>query len=347
VSVWEFFWPLITGASLVLARPGGHQDGNYLVHLINDAQVTVLHFVPSMLQAFLDQPDVESCQSLRQVICSGEALSYEMQERFNERLSASLDNLYGPTEASIDVTFWHCRPDQTRSVPIGRPIANTQIYLLDPSLQPVPIGAPGELYIGGAGLARGYHARSNLTAQKFIPNPFSTGRLYRTGDIARYRSDGEIEYLGRSDHQVKIRGFRVELGEIEAVLRGFDNIKDLLVQSREERSGEKMLIAYIVYDHEPAPTIADIRKFLERKLPDHMIPSGFVMMQSFPLTPNGKINRRALAEMKPGTLAVQRAFVAPRDSVETRLASIWEDVFKTRPISIEDNFFDLGGNSIL
>ncbi|HZS44938.1 MAG TPA: amino acid adenylation domain-containing protein, partial [Blastocatellia bacterium] len=209
VSVWEFFWPLITGASLVLARPGGHQDGNYLVHLINDAQVTVLHFVPSMLQAFLDQPDVESCQSLRQVICSGEALSYEMQERFNERLSASLDNLYGPTEASIDVTFWHCRPDQTRSVPIGRPIANTQIYLLDPSLQPVPIGAPGELYIGGAGLARGYHARSNLTAQKFIPNPFSTGRLYRTGDIARYRSDGEIEYLGRSDHQVKIRGFRV------------------------------------------------------------------------------------------------------------------------------------------
>ena len=350
VSVWEFFWPVMTGARLVFAKPGGHQDRSYLIELINTAQITTCHFVPSMLQAFVDDPEVSTCRSLRQVMSSGEALSYELQQRFFERLGARLHNLYGPTEAAIDVTFWECGANEERSVPIGRPIANTEIYLLDPSMQPVPVGAPGELYIGGVGLARAYHHRPDLTAQQFIPHPLShasSGRLYKTGDLARYRSDGAIEYIGRSDHQVKIRGFRIELGEIEAALREGENVKDLLVQTQQDSRGDVMLVAYIVYDHEPAPKPADVREFLKHKLPEHMIPAAFVMMSSFPLTANGKVNRRALATMRPEKLEVERAYVPPRTPIELRLVSIWEDVFNVRPIGVEDSFFDLGGHSIL
>jgi amino acid adenylation domain-containing protein len=350
VSVWEFFWPIIAGAQLVFAKPGGHQDRAYLIELINKAQITTLHFVPSMLQAFLDDAQVETCRSLRQVMSSGEALTYETQQRFFERLGARLHNLYGPTEAAIDVTFWECGSNEERSVPIGRPIANTEIYLLDPGLQPVPVGAPGELYIGGAGLARGYHGRPDLTAQQFIPHPFSqtaSRRLYKTGDLARFRSDGAIDYIGRSDHQVKIRGFRIEPGEVEAALREFSNVKDLLVQTQQDTRGDVMLAAYIVYDHEPAPKPAEIREFLKHKLPDYMIPAAFVMMANFPLTANGKINRRALAAMRAEKLEMERTFVAPRTAVELRLVSLWEDVFNIHPIGVGDNFFDLGGHSIL
>lgn len=349
VSVWEFFWPLIAGARLVFAKPGGHQDRGYLIELINRQQITTLHFVPSMLQAFLDDPEVESCHSLRQVMSSGEALTYELQERFFERLGARLHNLYGPTEAAIDVTFWECEPNDERSVPIGRPIANTEIYLLDPGLQPVPVGAPGELYIGGVGLARGYHNRPELTAQQFIPHPFreTGGRLYKTGDLARYRSDGAIDYLGRSDHQVKIRGFRIEPGEIEAALREFSNVKDLLVQAQYDTRGDVMLVAYIVYDHEPVPKPAEVREFLRHKLPEYMVPAAFVLMPAFPLTANGKINRRALAAMRPEKLESECRFVPPRNAIELRLVTVWEEVFNLHPIGVEDNFFDLGGHSIL
>ena len=350
VSVWEFFWPVITGARLVFAKPGGHQDRSYLIELINHAQITTCHFVPSMLQAFLDDPEVSTCRSLRQVMSSGEALSYELQQRFFERLGARLHNLYGPTEAAIDVTFWECRANEERSVPIGRPVANTEIYLLDPSMQSVPVGAPGELYIGGVQLARAYHRRPELTAQQFIPHPFSHAsahRLYKTGDLARYRTDGAIEYIGRSDHQVKIRGFRIELGEIEAALRECENVKDLIVQTQQDSRGDVMLVAYMVYDHEPSPKPADIREFLKHKLPEHMIPAAFVMMSSFPLTANGKVNRRALATMRPEKLETEHAYVGPRTPIELRLVAIWEDVFNVRPIGVEDSFFDLGGHSIL
>jgi thioesterase domain-containing protein/acyl carrier protein len=281
---------------------------------------------------------------------SGEALSYDLQQRFFERLNAKLHNLYGPTEAAIDVTFWECVANEERSVPIGRPIANTEIYLLDPSLQSVPVGGPGELYIGGVGLARAYHHRPDLTAQQFIPHPFSldsSRRLYKTGDLARFRSDGAIEYIGRSDHQVKIRGFRIELGEIEAALRDCENVKDLIVQTQQDSRGDVMLVAYIVYDHEPAPKPADIREFLKHKLPEYMVPAAFVMMSSFPLTANGKVNRRALATMRPEKLEVERAYVPPRTAVELRLVAIWEEVFNVHPIGVEDSFFDLGGHSIL
>jgi amino acid adenylation domain-containing protein len=223
VSVWEFFWPLMTGACLVVARPEGHKDAAYLTRLIQEEKITTMHFVPSMLYAFLEEREIEGCVTLKRVICSGEALPYALQERFFERLPAELHNLYGPTEAAVDVTSWACRKESPEKfVPIGRPIANTQIYLLDQYLNPVPIGVPGELHIGGVQLARGYWNRLQLTAEKFIPDPFSPkegARLYKTGDLARYLPDGNIEFLGRIDFQVKIRGFRVELGEVETTSR--------------------------------------------------------------------------------------------------------------------------------
>src|SRR5438093_9269087 len=222
VSVWEFFWPLMTGACLVVARPEGHQHPDYLLNVIREQKITTMHFVPSMLRIFLESEGVEGCRSLRRVFCSGEALTFELQERFFQRLGAELHNLYGPTEAAVDVTHWHCSPNAGLSiVPIGRPIWNTQIYILDKYLQPVPVGIAGELHIGGVGVARGYLKRPEMTAEKFISDPFNekTGaRLYKTGDLARFLPDGNIEYLGRIDHQVKIRGFRIELGEIETVL---------------------------------------------------------------------------------------------------------------------------------
>jgi amino acid adenylation domain-containing protein len=276
VSVWEFFWPLIAGARLVVARPDGHKDPAYMVGLIARSRITTLHFVPSMLRLFLEEPDLSPCGSLRRVICSGETLPLAVQERFFARLGTELHNLYGPTEAAVDVTSWACeRTSARRTVPIGQPIANTQIYLLDRYLQPVPIGTPGELYIGGVQLARGYLGRPNLTAERFVPNPFlatkderrrtndeaearpgvhrpsSFVRLYKTGDLARYQPDGSIEYLGRIDHQVKLRGFRIELGEIEATLRRHPAIADAIALVREDRAAasdypDKRLVAYLV-----------------------------------------------------------------------------------------------------
>jgi amino acid adenylation domain-containing protein len=253
VSVWEFFWPLMTGACLVVARPEGHKDPAYLVDLIVAQQITTMHFVPSMLRIFLESEGVENCTSLRRVICSGEALPFEMTERFFERLgNCELHNLYGPTEASVDVSYWECRPDSGRSiVPIGRPIWNTQLYVLDKYLQPVPVGIAGELHIGGIGLARGYWKRPELTAEKFIPDPFSSrpqARLYKTGDLTRFLPDGNIEYLGRIDHQVKIRGFRIELGEIEATLDSHPGVRQTVVMAREDEPGDKRLVAYVVAD---------------------------------------------------------------------------------------------------
>ena len=223
VSVWEFFWPLLTGSRMVLARPGGHKDAAYLAELIEAERVTTLHFVPSMLQVFLDEPTIDRCDCLRRVICSGEALPIELQRRFFDRLPRpELHNLYGPTEAAVDVTAWRCQPtEQASSVPIGAPVANTQIHILDERMQPVPIGIPGELYIGGVQVGRGYLKRDELTADRFLDDPFrdvAGARLYRTGDLARWLPDGNVEFLGRVDFQVKIRGFRIELGEIEAAL---------------------------------------------------------------------------------------------------------------------------------
>lgn len=347
VSVWEFFWPLITGASLVIAKPGGHQDSGYLVDLIGREQITTLHFVPSMLQIFLEEPELQKCRSLKRIICSGEALSLSLQEKFFARLNCELYNLYGPTEAAIDVTHWHCQPSsERRIVPIGRPIANTQIYILNQNLQPVPIGVAGELHIGGVGLARGYLNRPKLTKEKFIENPFNQQtRLYKTGDLAGYLPDGTIEYLGRIDHQVKIRGFRIELGEIEAILSKHPAVKETVVVVR-EISQRHQLIAYIVLDRARQWSKEEGKNYLKERLPEYMLPSAFVMLDKLPLLPNGKIDRRAL----PLPESVSRstvAYQAPSSEIEREIAVIWQKALHLEKVSINDNFFDLGGHSLL
>ncbi len=354
VSVWEFFWPLMTGARLVVARPGGHQDPAYLAALIAGQQITTIHFVPSMLQAFLQQPDLEGCRSLKRVICSGEALPVELQERFFSRFEAvELHNLYGPTEASIDVTCWQCRRgSRDWTVPIGRPIANTQIYILDRSMQSVPVGVAGELYIGGVGVARGYYNRPELTAEKFVPDPFSNEpgkRLFKTGDLARYRADGAIEFLGRADYQVKIRGFRIELGEIEAVLAEHPSVKEVVVTAREDTPGEKRLVAYLVLEpslQEKSLFVEELRNYLKQKLPHYMIPAAFVYLDALPLTPNGKVDRKALPAPDMARPNLEKAYVAPRTPVEELLAGIFAQVLGIDKVGIHDNYFDLGGASI-
>jgi amino acid adenylation domain-containing protein/non-ribosomal peptide synthase protein (TIGR01720 family) len=351
VSVWEFFWPLQTGACLVVARPEGHKDSAYLAETIAEQHVTVLHFVPSMLQVFVETPGVGALGSLRRVICSGEALPFSLQERFFSRLGAELDNLYGPTEAAVDVTFWPCRrEDGRRVVPIGWPIANIQLYILDAHLQPTPIGVPGELHIGGVGLARGYHNRPDLTAATFIPNPFSAApgaRLYKTGDLARYLPDGAIEYLGRLDHQVKVRGFRIELGEIETALALHPAVREAVVLAREDTPGDKRLVAYVVAAPGRRPEVGELRAWLQGKLPEYMLPAAFVTLEALPLLPNGKVNRRALPPPDRTRPDLDKTFVAPRTPVEETLAQIWAQVLGLDQVGIHDRFFELGGDSIL
>ncbi|HTI15424.1 MAG TPA: amino acid adenylation domain-containing protein [Dictyobacter sp.] len=359
VSVWEFFWPLISGATMVIARPGGHQDPAYLAQLIAEQRVTTTHFVPSMLQVFLQDPNVERCQSLRHVICSGEALTTDLQERFFKRFApknqfkrlqanVQLHNLYGPTEAAIDVTHWECQPGQDMA--IGYPIDNTQLYILNASLQPVPVGMPGELHIGGVGLARGYYRRPELTAEKFIRNPFSTdptARLFKTGDLARYRADGAIEFLGRIDHQVKIRGFRIELGEIEETLLQHSAIKETVVVAQDDVAQNKRLIAYLVaHSSSDQPSIEILRTHLKTTLPDYMIPAVFMYLDALPLAPNGKVDRRALPAPDTERPDLEVAFVAPRTQTEQTLTAIWSQVLGIDKIGINDNYFDLGGASI-
>ncbi|HEY0736251.1 MAG TPA: amino acid adenylation domain-containing protein [Herpetosiphonaceae bacterium] len=365
VSVWEFFWPLLTGATLVVAKPGGHQDPAYLVELIARERITTLHFVPSMLRIFLDEPSLSRITSLKRVICSGEALTYDLQERFFERIDAELHNLYGPTEAAVDVSFWACQRDsREHSVPIGRPVANTQLYILDERLNPQPVGAPGELFIGGVQVGRGYLNRPTLTAEKFIPDPFSQtpgSRLYKTGDLARFREDGAIEYLSRIDHQVKIRGNRVELGEIEAVLAEHPDVHEVVVLAREDDPGDMRLVAYLVKNPEPRTQnledeedgskfsvlgSTELRAFLQPRLPSYMLPSAFVVLDALPLTPNGKLDRRALPRPEQGAVQ-QHAYIAPRTELEKTIAEIWSAVLHVEQVGLEDNFFDLGGHSLL
>lgn len=352
VSVWEFFWPLLTGARLVVARPGGHQDPAYLAHLISEQQITTLHFVPSMLQVFLQEPGIERSKSLRQIVCSGEALTPEHVQQFFTRFpqGVALHNLYGPTEAAVDVTSWECSPNDTESVPIGRPIANTQLYILNAAQQPVPAGITGELFIGGVNVARGYHNRPELTAEKFIDDPFSAqagAKLFRTADLARYRQDGAIEFLGRIDHQVKIRGFRIELGEIESVLKQQSALKDAIVVAREDTQGNKRLIAYLVpTQSDNHPTIEELRSFLKNQLPDYMVPAAFMFLEELPLLPNGKVDRKALPEPDASRPELQVDYLAPRTEIEQTLVTIWSEVLGIEKIGVNDNYFDLGGASI-
>jgi len=353
VSVWEFFWPLLVGARLVVARPGGHRDGRYLAELIEGEGITTLHFVPSMLRAFLDEPELDGCRAVRRVIASGEALPPELVARFEERLGGEggprLHNLYGPTEAAIDVTFWRCPRGGASKVPIGRPVDNTTILLLDRRGLPVPLGVAGELMIGGVQLARGYHRRPGLTAERFVPAPSfgdpsaeAGARLYRTGDLARQLADGTVEYLGRLDFQVKVRGFRIELGEIESVLAAHPEVREVAVLAREDVPGDPRLVAYVVAEEGEPPEEA-LREAAGERLPDYMVPSAFVFLDELPLTANGKLDRKAL----PAPSAARAAYVAPRTPTEEVLATLWSEVLGVERVGVGDNFFDLGGHSLL
>ncbi len=353
VSVWEFFWPLIAGATLVLAKPGGHRDPAYLAQLIQREQIGTVHFVPSMLEVFLREPAASGCTALRRVICSGEALSPALQAQFHERLGGcELHNLYGPTEAAVDVTAWACTRGEAgsaahASVPIGHPIWNTQMHVLDSGLQPVPPGVAGELYIAGTGLARGYLHRPLLSAERFVANPYGApgSRMYRTGDLARWRADGSLDFLGRADQQLKIRGLRIEPGEIEAVLLGHPQVAQAAVVAREDAPGEKRLVAYVVAAGAADPQAAGLREHLARALPDYMVPAAFVSLPALPLGPSGKLDRRALPA--PEFESAATPYAAPRTPTEQVLARLWAETLQRPRVGIHDNFFELGGHSLL
>ncbi len=347
VSVWELFWPLLYGAQMVLARPGGHQDPSYLAEVIEQQRVSVLHFVPSMLSVFLQRADLRRVRSLRHTFCSGEALSVDTQNRFLRSLPGKLHNLYGPTEAAIDVTYWECRVmDPQANVPIGRPIANIHLYVLDAHREPTPFGVAGELYIGGVGVARGYLNRPQLSQERFIDSPFVQGeRLYRTGDLVRYRADGNLEFLGRLDHQVKLRGLRIELGEIEVALREQPGVRDAAVLVRDLAPGDQRLVAYFVATSAASITESTLRSSLAARLPDYMVPSAFVRLEVLPLTPNGKLDRAALPlpQTQVSLVPAPQSF----DETETRLAALWRAVLRCGEVKRSDNFFELGGHSLL
>ncbi|MGW6056039.1 amino acid adenylation domain-containing protein [Streptomyces sp. NPDC055189] len=345
VSVWEFFWPLICGATLVIARPGGHRDPAYLAELIRRESVTVTHFVPSMLQAFLQEPGAADCTGLRRIICSGEALPARTQRDLFATLTATeLHNLYGPTEAAVDVTYWQCqRDDHTGTVPIGRPLANVSTYVLDGSLRPVPPGVTGELYLGGIQLARGYAGRPGLTAERFVACPFAAGeRMYRTGDLVRWSVGGQLEFVGRADAQVKIRGFRVEPGEVEAVLAAHPEVRQCTVVLREDRPGDPRLVAYAVA-RTAGLTGRELRSYVADRVPEAMVPAAVVLLDTLPTTVNGKLDRAALPEPDRAVAAVR----GPRSPREEILCELFAEVLGLPRVGIDDHFFDLGGNSLL
>jgi len=353
VSVWELFWPLLTGARLVMARPGGHLDSAYLARTILARRVTTLHFVPSMLQVFLGDPAAALCTPLVRIIASGEALPADLAQLCAATLEgAALYNLYGPTEAAVDVTSWPLARGHGRGggVPIGRPVANTSITLLDRGDSRVPVGVAGELGIGGVQLARGYLARPDLSAERFTPDPVGPpgARLYRTGDLARFLPDGAVEFLGRLDHQVKVRGLRIELGEVEAALAAQPAVREAVVVARAEAGREAIgavnLVAYVTAaDSAAPPGLEEMRAALGRRLPEYMLPGALVVLAALPLTASGKVDRRALPAPRPAA-AVRR--VAPRNPLEVWLHALWSEMLGTAELGVEDDFFALGGNSI-
>ncbi|WP_341316805.1 amino acid adenylation domain-containing protein [Paraburkholderia sp. IMGN_8] len=349
VSVWEFVWPLAVGAKLAIAAPGDHRDPARLVATIEAHRVTTLHFVPSMLAAFVAYLDdfkaAGRCLSIKRIVASGEALAPELVARVAQHLpDARLYNLYGPTEAAIDVSHWTCeaRDADAASIPIGHPIANLQMHVLDGALQPLPPGAIGELYLGGVGLARGYLGRAALTAERFVPDPFVSGaRVYRTGDLARRRADGALDYLGRIDTQVKLRGQRIEPGEIEALLRAAQGVRDAVVIVRDEQ-----LIGYVARGADNTVDTQALLDALRAQLPSYMVPAHLIGMNVLPVTPNGKCDRHALpAPVR--SLAEGKHVASPETDTERQLAAIWQRVLRLDSIGRDDDFFALGGHSLL
>jgi amino acid adenylation domain-containing protein len=350
VSIWEFFWPLLYGAELVVADPGGHRDSTYLARTIMEHDITTVQFVPSMLQLFLEDALAGGCKSLTRVISIGEALPKALQDRFFDQIDAELYNLYGPTETTVGVTAWTCERDSDlRFVPIGKPMGNTRTHILDAAMRPIPIGDVGELYLGGIQVGRGYLNRPELTAERFVEDQFSNGdgaRLYKTGDLARYMPDGNIEFLGRTDFQVKIRGFRVELGEIEATLESIAGVRQAVVIARERTSGEHELVAYLVHSLGLGLPVDDLRRELGDKLPDYMIPSRFIGMDRIPLTSSGKVDRKTLPAPARGRPDLRTPYALPRTPMERLVAERWRQILDLDKVGIHDRFFELGGTSL-
>lgn len=353
-SIWELFVPLFVGGRLVLARPGGQQDSAYLAAALAAHRITTLQLVPSMLKVMVGEAAFGEYTGLRRMFCGGEVLSTQLQERFYEVQGAQLHNLYGPTEAAIDATHCSCGGgEEWRAVPIGRPIANMRMYVLDARMEVVTVGVAGELYIGGVGLARGYHGRAGLTGERFVPHPYSEeggARLYRTGDVGRYREDGAIEYLGRRDEQVKIRGFRIELGEVEAALLKHEQVREAVVVIHVSGNGEKSLVAYVVAEagvEDREGLAGRCQEFLRERLPEYMRPTMIVRLDKMPLTANGKIDRRALPTPTPARPEPDGDLAAPRTPVEEIVAAVWSDVLDIERVGTGDDFFALGGHSLL
>ena len=342
----ELYLPLITGAQIILASPEEAADGQRLLKLLNASQATVMQATPATW-GMLNEVGWTGTAGLK-ALCGGEALPSSLAEALLPRC-AELWNMYGPTETTIWSTLYRVNSVSSSTVPVGRPIANTQTYILDQNLQPVPIGVTGELYVGGDGLARGYLNRPELTAEKFVINPFiaePNSRLYRTGDLARYLPDGNIQYLGRADFQVKVRGFRIELGEIEAVLAQHPSVQQSCVIVREDIPGDKRLVGYIVAKRTQDFSSSELKKHLKQQLPEYMIPSAFINLPALPLTPNGKVDRTSLPA--PEYLSRQNVTaITPRDEIERTLVKIWKRILKTNSIGIRDDFFELGGHSLL
>ncbi|WP_308248560.1 non-ribosomal peptide synthase/polyketide synthase [Nocardia sp. MH4] len=344
VSVWEFFWPLQIGATLLLAEPDGHRDPGYLRGVIAEYGVTVAHFVPSMLEAFLAQQEIAEHSSLRLVFASGEALPAALAQRLRLLTGARLHNLYGPTEAAVDVTFHEVNDADRTTVPIGAPVFNTRLHVLDSRLRPVPVGAPGELYLSGVQLARGYVGRPELTSGRFVADLDAPGeRMYRTGDLVRWTTNGELEYLGRTDFQVKLRGLRIELGEIEAVLEGVEGAVRAVVVVRGDAGVGEQLVAYVVEAEPGAVAVELLREAALRALPAYMVPAAFVLLGALPVNASGKLDRKAL----PAPARTVVAYAEPAGPVEQTVARVFGEVLGIERIGRDDDFFALGGNSLV
>jgi amino acid adenylation domain-containing protein/non-ribosomal peptide synthase protein (TIGR01720 family) len=350
-SVWEFYAPLLAGGSLLMAEPGGHRDARYLVETIERGEVSVLQMVPTMLRALLEEKGLEKCRKLKRVYSGGEKLSGELSRRFRERVSqARLINLYGPTETCIDATWWEAEEgSEETSVAIGAPIANTQAYVLEEGMRLAGVGSEGELYVGGAGLGRGYLGRPEETAERYVPNPFGERgeRLYRTGDVVVRRAGGELEYVRRADQQVKLRGHRIELGEVEQALRKEGGVSQSVALVRETGEGVARLLCYVVKGEGEELNERELRAKLRESLPEYMTPAAIFVLASLPLLPNGKIDLNALPEPESVRSESDANYVAPRTSVEETLANVWAAVLRVEKVGIHDDFFKLGGDSIL
>jgi len=354
VSVWEFFWPLLFGSTLVVAPPDIQRDARALVDFIKEHGITIVHFVPSMFDVFLEESTVSECTSLRAIICSGEALPVAQCKRCSVVLpQARVFNLYGPTEAAVDVSWYEYSPEEdysSETVPIGVPVANTRLYILDETMEPKVPGAVGELYIAGIQVGKGYLNKPDLTSRAFISNPFGDKpgeRMYRTGDLARWRHDGAIEYMGRNDHQVKIRGNRVEIGEIEAVLQNHEGIQNAAIIARRDGSGENRLHAYIVPRKGSRFAVAEVQAYLGTLLPQAMIPSCFYFLDAMPHTSSGKIDRKALHGIQAETEQPAIPSSIPENDLEQRILALWIEQTGNKSIGIDHNFFEIGGNSLM